>query len=168
MADTQFTDAALADSLRGAGSKPLNEAHAEKLVAERASLKASEIALVRTRLGATANGHIERAANKLIAAGTNAMSGPDYEAFSRSVTHAARAAQLDGVLADLEERFAQSGGLRITEPRTYAPDSPHSWYRDYMAGFDGGGFGVDTGAQERMARYNIEVAYEVRRGSPEG
>jgi hypothetical protein len=163
--DETFVDNAVANEVRKLGGIPRG-VNPETVKVDRAALKASEVGLIRTRLGATAAGHISKAADKLLAAGDQPMPAKHYETFTRSVGHAVRMLQLDKELGALEERFATAGRLHITEERVYGEGSPHSFYRDLGAGFDASM--VPPGAQERMAQYGTEVAYEIRQGSPEG
>ena len=58
--------------------------------------------------------------------------------------------------------------MTITEPRTYGPHSPWSYYRDLCTRAVGSGVSGYTEALERLERHAHEVAVEVQSGSAEG
>jgi hypothetical protein len=162
--DTDLIDNTISATVRATTKHLRRGEDLDEVRAERAQLKASEIALIRTRLGSSAAGHLTRAADRLVGSPTGKLSDADYEAFNRSVGHAVRLSQLDSQLGDLEKRLSPRV---LAEPRTYGPDSPHSYFLDRQAmqqGFDLDG----SDARARMARYDVELAHEVRCGSEEG
>jgi len=167
--DGLFIDAVISTEIRNRRDPRANtqvQARLDTVKEERAATKAAELGAIRARLAATASGHLSRAADKIVKSGDSAMSDEDYDAFIRSVNLVTRAAQTDQTLGELEERFLSQGTIKVREERVYGEGSPHSFYRDLASGLDEG---VDVSrAQERMARYDAEVAYEVRQGSPEG
>ncbi len=125
---------------------------------------------MRSRLTTQAMRHVAKAAEKLVESPTERLSDPDWEEFERAVGRAVRMSALSENLERLEQRLGVDA--RVTgEARVYGPHSPHSYCRDLGEGVKatgGGGFGDLSGAQQRMARYDRELAYEVRAGSPEG
>ena len=56
----------------------------------------------------------------------------------------------------------------VAEPRVYAPDSPFSYFEDLAARITEPDTPKGMAAEGRFARYDAELAYEVRRGSEEG
>ena len=61
------------------------------------------------------------------------MTKAAWDDFSHKVQLVARAAELDGRLADLQERYAKDAQPRVTrEPRVYDTHSPNSYFMDRM------------------------------------
>ncbi len=100
------------------------------------------------------------------------MSGADWQQFQRETRFAADLEQRAAVLRQVErEKQAHGESVRvIAEPRVYAPDSPHSYFLDVgtVAVRDEVAPTEARAAEERLQRYDTELVYEVRRGSPEG
>jgi hypothetical protein len=164
--DTDFIDNTISATVRATTKHLRRGEDLDEVRAERAQLKASEIALIRTRLGSSAAGHLTRAADRLVGSPTGKLSDSDYEVFNRSVGHAVRLSQLDSQLGDLEKRLSPRV---VAEPRTYALDSPNSYFLDRATVVrDGMDFQDATGAASRLAQYDRELAHEVRERSPEG
>ncbi len=137
---------------------------------DRAAMKAEELGLIRARLATSITGNVSRAADRVADAGASAMTEEGWSAFSRSVRNVASAAELDQRLAKLQKRYAKRAeGPRVTrEQRVYDTFSPHSYFLDRAAIVDGAGDAYATAAQTRMARYDAELKYEIRRLSREG
>jgi len=91
------------------------------------------------------------------------MSGDQYRHFVRASTRAAEVTEQRAVLQGIEARAVQI----TSEARVYAPRSPNSFFHDLLlrADLDPA---VSGPARERQTTYGSELAYEVKRGSPEG
>jgi hypothetical protein len=75
--------------------------------------------------------------------------------------------RFDDHLAGMEQRHRDRAAAVVAEPRVYGPDSEHSYFLDRGAMQQG--FDLDASdARARMARYDVELAHEVRCGSEEG
>jgi len=160
----EFVDTQLDFEVRGE-SKDIRNAVRE----DRAQTRTDELALIRGRLATSTTGHISRAADRVVAAGSKAMPQEAWDDFTRKVQLVARAAELDGRLADLQERYAKDAGPRVVkEARVYDEFSPHSYFMDRVAIAEGAGDAMAAAAQTRMARYDAELKHEIRRRSREG
>jgi HK97 family phage major capsid protein len=87
----------------------------------------------------------------------------DERAQAKSVAEARRDAGLD------EEIDASGNGHAsvVSEPRTYGPGSPNSYFADFVRTNSPGFKGADE-ARVRMSKHATEVSSEVRKGSDEG
>lgn len=146
-----------------------HEAEWERTVARRQTVaEAREVAAgagqVRAKLQTSLEGHLRRAATIVANADGERMSDSQYQAFSRASARAAELAQQDRALEGLEARAVAV----VNEARVYGPQSPNSFYMDLLLRSDAFDATVSGPARERQARYGQELAYEVRRGSPEG
>ena len=123
----------------------------------------SGVGKVRGKLAATLEGHLRRAAELVDQAGGEWMGPERYREFSRASTRAAELAETSHALQGLEARAVEV----VSEARVYGPKSNHSYFEDL--GLRSNPDPLISGpARERQARYSTELAYEVRRGSPEG
>lgn len=144
------------------------EAEHEVYVAGRQVIgEAREVAagagMVRGKLQATLEAHLRRAASIVDQAGGERMDADQFKHFQRASTRAAELAETDRALEGLEARAVQV----VSEARVYAPKSNHSYFEDLGLRSDLDPM-VSRPARERQARYGAELAYEARRGSPEG
>jgi hypothetical protein len=153
-----------------AGVREVNQADAEheQYVAGRRVLgEAREVAaggqMVRTKLQASMEGHLRRAAELVEQAGDERMGDEQYRQFTRATTRAAELAEQRAVLQGLEDRAYKV----VSEARVYGPESRASYFEDLLLAQDFDPM-VSGPARERRARYATELAYEARRGSPEG
>ena len=119
--------------------------------------------MVRAKLQASMEGHLRRAAELVEQAGDERMSADQYRHFQRATTRAAELAEQRAVLQGLEDRAYKV----VNEARTYGPESRASWFLDLALRADLDPT-VNELARERQAKYGAELAYEARRGSPEG
>jgi hypothetical protein len=126
--------------------------------------KVDEIEVVRRKLATSASGNLNRAAVIVAEAGAHRMAKDDYSEFERRTARATSLATLDERLENLQSRYQ---ARVVSEPRVYAEDSPHSYYRDVAASFEGDDVRKFE-AGRNMARYAVEVGHEARHGSPEG
>jgi hypothetical protein len=69
----------------------------------------------------------------------------------------------DQVNAIVQDRLERERAPKIVEPRTYSEDSPHSFYADILNAARG-----DEAAIQRRDQHAVEVAHEIKRGTPEG
>lgn len=68
----------------------------------------------------------------------------------------------------VQDRLARDRQTRVVnEPRVYAPDSPHSYFAD-VAKASTDPAKLERAVHDRLARYAVELAREVDRGTPEG
>jgi hypothetical protein len=136
---------------------------------DRAQIKTDELALIRARLATSTTANISRAADRVVAAGSKAMTKEEWDDFNRKVLLVSRAADLDGRLGDLQERYAKDAQPRVTrEPRVYDTSSPHSYFMDRVTLAEGAGDAIAASAEARMARYDVELTHEIRSVSREG
>ena len=154
--------------LRGVREDHEAEQEWQKVLGVRQALgEAREVAagagVVRGKLQASLEGHLRRAAAIVDEAGGERMTDEGYRAFTRASTRAAEFAEVDAALEGLEARAVKV----VNEARVYGPHSRASWFHDLLlrSDFDPT---VSGPARERQARYGTELAYEARRGSPEG
>ncbi len=153
-----------------AGVRESNQADAEferyiagKQVIGEAREVAAGAVVVRGKLQASLEGHLRRAAAIVDEAGGERMSDEAYRAFTRASTRAAELAETDRALEGLECRAYKV----VSEARVYGPQARASYFEDILLSRDLDPM-VSGPARERRARYSSELAYEVRRGSPEG
>ena len=131
-------------------------------------LPADDLHYVRTKLAVTAEGALRTAVSRLDNARGGRMSDEGFTSFMKSVRSLVDTTRFDEQLGEMERRSREHSTLRVTnEPRTYGPESPHSYFHDRMTIADGDG-AIAIAAQTRMQRYGLELAHEVRRGSEEG
>ncbi len=123
----------------------------------------SGVGKVRGKLAATLEGHLRRAAELVDQAGGERMSPERYREFSRASTRAAELAETGHALQGLEARAVEV----VSEARVYGPKSAHSYFEDLGLRADPDP-SISGPARERQAQYGTELAYEMRRGSPEG
>jgi hypothetical protein len=141
------------------------------LRSDRARTKVGELDLIRRRLAASADGHLERAADRILETGMDRrMPDAQYKDFVGSVHRAADYARLDDTLAELQRSYEkrERDPKVVREPRVYGAESPHSYFTDIAAIVSEAEHFVRSAAEARLDRYGQEVAYEIRRGSKEG
>ena len=119
--------------------------------------------IVRTKLQASMEGHLRRAAELVEQAGDERMGDEQYRQFTRATTRAAELAEQRTVLQGLEDRAYKV----VSEARVYGPQARASYFEDLGLARDLDPM-VSGPARERQARYSRELAYEARRGSEEG
>src|ERR1700744_5130965 len=93
-----------------------------ELRAERARTKIGEIDLIRRRLATSADGHLERAADKILQTGMDRRMPDDtYKDFVSWFPRAADSARLDDPLADLQRtnEKRERAPRVVSEPRVY-------------------------------------------------
>jgi len=144
------------------------DAEYEQYRAEREDLdEAREVAaagpIVQRKLQMVIDGHLRRAAFLVEQAGDERMSGDQYKHFTRASTRAAEVTEQRTVLQGIEARAVQI----TAEARVYGPRSSNSFFDDLRLRADADPV-VSGPARERQSRYGAELAYEARRGSPEG
>ena len=155
-------------ALRGVREVAEADAEHEQYMARRRTFgEAREVAAgagaVRAKLQASLEGHLRRAATLVDDAGAERMSGDAYRQFSRASTRAAELAETDRALEGLEARAYKV----VSEARVYGPNAKASYFEDLLLRSDFDPM-VSGPARDRQARYSAELAYEMRRGSPEG
>ena len=155
-------------ALRGVREVQQADEEWEQVVDERRALSETrEVAaggqMVRAKLQASMEGHLRRAAELVEQAGDQRMSADAYRHFQRATTRAAELAEQRAVLQGLEDRATKV----MAEARVYSRHSRFSFFEDLALRSS-----LDTEvcepARERQAKYGAELAYEARRGSPEG
>lgn len=154
--------------LRGAREDKHADAQFEQYAARRQVLSEARdvvagAGMVRGKLQASLEGHLRRAAELVDQASGERMSDEQYRHFSRASARAAELAETDRALEGLEARSAKV----VSEARVYGPKSAHSYFEDLGLRSDPDP-SISGPARERQARYGAELAYEMRRGSPEG
>jgi hypothetical protein len=118
---------------------------------------------VRRKIAASMEGHLRRAADLVEQAGGERMDADAFRHFQRASTRAAELAEQDRALQGLEARAYEV----VSEARVYGPKSSHSYFEDLGLRSDLDPM-VSGPARDRQSRYGAELAYEARRGSPEG
>ncbi len=134
------------------------------------SLRAREIASIRTKLRLSAEGHAHRAANLVIGREKQHLPHNEFRSFLEATNSAVRDAKIDATLAEMERREkdrAQELRAKVTrEAAPYAPDSRHSWFVDLavvndqqLPGLTGAAFGdmSRTAIEERLRKHAIDV-----------
>jgi len=161
-------DRIAAAALRGVREAREADEEWEHVVDERRALgEAHDVAagagMVRTKLQASIEGHLRRAAQLVDQAGGQRMDADQYRHFQRASTRAAELAETDRALEGLEARAVAV----VSESRVYGKQSPNSFFEDLRlrADFDPV---ASADARARQVRYESELAYEVKRGSEEG
>jgi hypothetical protein len=125
-----------------------------------------EIGAVRRRLRAAADSALGAAAAELQGYEDRHLPDQRWAAFRRRVDSAMRSLEQDEALGQLVK---QKGARVVSEPRTYGPDSPNSYFLDLRdKHLELAGSAKATQAQARLARYGQEIAHEIGRGSKEG
>lgn len=168
MSSKAIVDNALNRQVRLEGTAASDEA---ELRADRARTKVGEIDLIRRKLAASADGHLERAADRILESGADRrMPADQYKIFESSVQRAAAYARLDDTLAELQRTYErrERDPKVVREPRVYSAESPHSYFTDVAAIVSEAEHFVRTAAEARLDRYGQEVAHEIRKGSKEG
>jgi hypothetical protein len=100
--------------------------------------------------------------------------GEGYGEFRSAVTHAVDLSKIDAQLAKIEREYRSHAKVKVTkEPRVYGAKSDNSYYLDLarVASADsilGGDQREVEAAQQRLARYDSELAHEIGRKSKEG
>ena len=144
------------------------DAEHEQYVAGRQVLgEAREVAAgavaVRGKVRESMEGRLRRAAAIVDQAGGERLSDEQFREFTRATARAAELAETDRALEGLEARAYKV----VSEARVYGPKSKWSYFEDLGLRSDLDPM-VSAPARERQARYGAELAYEARRGSPEG
>lgn len=149
----------------------MRHVEADLVLSERAKIRADEIGLIRNKLATSSDGHITKAATKLL--NTRGYAGHlpdvDFKAFRRSVDQAVSEARLDRELAELEREY-RSRVQVVGDLDPYAEGSPESWIADCLAvsGDSTLGDRANPGAEERLARHGRRVAEAVSKRSAYG
>jgi hypothetical protein len=93
----------------------------------------------------------------------------ESQAMERAAVRAADLAVADRSFKKRQKALTRNATQlrQITEARVYSADSPFSWYMDVGASKDAEAPGHQA-ATERLRQYGAELAFEARRGSPEG
>lgn len=129
--------------------------------------KVNAAAVIRSKLIASASGKMSNAALDIAKGGVGRLSRDQYGAFMEQVRHTDELLQMEQRFEAVQDRYQ---ARVVSEPRVYAPDSPHSYYQDRSA------LVVDRGmhepqtlaARDRLAQYDREITYEVQQRSAEG
>jgi hypothetical protein len=113
---------------------------------------------------------LARAASLVVGAEAGGRSSLSMSELSTFGTEVQRATVLDN-FADLVSKSDREREQRAwtvkSEPRTYSPDGPHSWYIDTIRAAIPA-LGDAEAANRRLERHGVEIAHEVRARSPEG
>lgn len=163
----------------GDAARLRSDVDAEGLAASRAQTAAEEVALIRTKLASSGDGHLSRAADVLLShsGGVNTrLPESDYRQFASRVDHAIRLATQDEALERLERRYREQAGMGVVrEIDPYGPASPHSYLCDVMAARASDSFGYgfalrngDGGHQERLACHAALVARAIEKRTDYG
>jgi hypothetical protein len=125
-----------------------------------------EIGAVRRRLRSAADGALAAAASELQGYEGRHLPDAKYQAFRKRTDAALHLLEQD---RELRELAREKGTRVVSEPRTYGPDSPNSYFldlRDKLVELP------ETPkrrhAEARLVSYGRELAYHVERGDKEG
>jgi hypothetical protein len=136
-----------------------------------ATRRAEQIATIRERVAQKQDErrHMASALGRRAQAGVR-LGNDAIKAEGRAADRLADLSVTDRRLKAEQERLEQRAAAArvIAEPRQYSADSPNSYFRDIAARLTEQGQPRGIEAEERLARYGRELAYEVDRNSPEG
>ena len=166
-------DAALASEANH-DNTVFEDVSAEAVLSERASLRANQIGLVRQKLAASMDGHIDRAAHLLIESKTGIrgrMPDSEFQVFRRAIGAARDSAKIDQDLERLEKQFRSRVSV-AKERDPYGAGSPHSWISDALREASGDEpLGRDDQAadrRDRLQRHGARVQRAIERDTPYG
>jgi HK97 family phage major capsid protein len=138
--------------------------------------KARDVARIRKRLMAGAEGHLHRAASQLVGREDERLPDSEFAVFRKAVDRAVDERDLGAKLGAIEGEHRRAAvALRVTEAGPYDDlSSPHSWVRDVLVQSDpemrnflssrSGGSDMSVSAvAERLRRHGVDVSRAVQR-----
>lgn len=136
----------------------------------RADLAAETAGVVERRLKSLRNRRLDDAAGIIETAGASPIRGQAWGDFKRSLDDVSTYSAAINTLTEARQAAEREAKFYVkNEPRTYAPGSPHSFYRDLAVVMGAAGDGtIRFDADKRLARYQRELAVESRHSSDEG
>jgi hypothetical protein len=133
-------------------------------------VRTHQIGSIRTKLKASAAGHVAQAAAQVSGRESEHISDSDYASFRKAVNAAIIEMDQEERLAEFEHHVAI-----VSEPPVYGPHSDHSWFRDLAATLSPEPLLEarttemrPEAVEERLRKHTIDVRLAVERGGEYG